>query len=547
LQKATDETIQTFEKERDRVAAGLTIGEGEDAQTMRQLETESETIQQQINDLETKKGLSEEVRKSERQRLEQQKKINEIAQRELEARKEAKAAQLKLENTYTQAPPGGAPDQQKKVSGDDVKRLVEQREAARNAADRAKEARERVEEMTAEEYAELAGSAKGGAEKDRENLSGLLKDLKAENKSGLEGRLATIDRQYEKKIANIRQKDIENEKRRNAVIRELRKQHLSKRLEATKEWLDKRNREMEKKQKERIDARFAAIEKRASERQRSIQMPTPTERPARNEYQKQREMAQKRTDARRQRAQAELDAVQSKLEVSGIDEQTRQRLLDQEKRLQDKRSKIVAKGKRERQRIAEKEKKARIRAATEMAGALSSTMGELAQMQNEKSKEGFERKKKFLYAQAVVDAMSAGISTWQSVLSSGIPYPINYVVGAAQSAAIVATLMAKAKKISDMEPGGGGSGAGGGGGGAPKGTFKTMNSSKAAKRAANFERERRERNQTRERRRRERNDQMQQTLEEMPKKINDKRVILEEDTASEANTVATERQEKLEV
>lgn len=126
----------------------------------------------------------------------------------------------------------------------------------------------------------------------------------------------------------------------------------------------------------------------------------------------------------------------------------------------------------------------------EIAQSMGATFAQISDIIGDQSEGAFAHKKKFLYGSAVMDAISSGIGAYRSYMESPIPAPFNAIIAGVESARIVATLMAQAKQIKSMQPGGGG-GAGSRGVG---GQYTALNGAMTAKRVREYEGDRQARN-----------------------------------------------------
>ena len=236
-------------------------------------------------------------------------------------------------------------------------------------------------------------------------------------------------------------------------------------------------------------------------------------------FERQRRQQQNREQQRIDEANARIQKLQS------MEEDHTARIRE----LEARKTQIRERGKEKRAQIRRDEIRMWSGYSQKMMQSGSKLFGALAKMQNEKSKEAFENKKKYLVAQAVIDSISAGISAFSSAVQQ-YPAPAGAIIGAAQSAAITAALFAKVKKIRNMEMGGNASGGGSGG---PKGQFKSLNNQKQANRVQNFEEDRRGSQDDERRRRRDENKRLRQSVEEVGNKIQDQRVIADSRTSAE--------------
>lgn len=169
----------------------------------------------------------------------------------------------------------------------------------------------------------------------------------------------------------------------------------------------------------------------------------------------------------------------------------------------------------------EKEKRLTIVAAYgQIASEMSAVFGNMASVVSGQSDEAFKAQQKFLYVQAVMDAISAGVGIYQSYATSKtIPAPYNMIIAGVQSAAVVSTLMGKAKQIKNMS-------LDGAGGGNVTGGYTTLNGAMTGKRISEYEGDRRGR---------ERGDAQQQSeaIEKLTARIGDLKVVMDDATASE--------------
>ena len=135
-------------------------------------------------------------------------------------------------------------------------------------------------------------------------------------------------------------------------------------------------------------------------------------------------------------------------------------------------------------RIQEAKQQAILGIHRDTLGAASDLFGSLNTLAAREGEKGLEETKKFLFAQAVAEAIASGISAYQSIMAmKGIPFPVKAVFAGVQMAAITARLMAAARSIKQVGKNGGGST------GVVTGGFVQLNSSVTGQRVANFNRQ----------------------------------------------------------
>lgn len=113
---------------------------------------------------------------------------------------------------------------------------------------------------------------------------------------------------------------------------------------------------------------------------------------------------------------------------------------------------------------------------------------EATEILKREGKRRFEAQKAILYAEAMANAISAGIAVYHSTLKSGIPAPYNTILAAAQYAAVTGSLFARARQIKNMQIGGNASGGGSvSSGSGATGSYESLNSAVVRERAISFE------------------------------------------------------------
>lgn len=117
--------------------------------------------------------------------------------------------------------------------------------------------------------------------------------------------------------------------------------------------------------------------------------------------------------------------------------------------------------------------------------SMADFFGSLNVLSATEGEKGLEQTKKFLFAQASMQAIAAGISAYESIMAmKGLPFPVKLGYAVAQSVAITARLMAAAKRIKQIGKEGGSASAGISGG------FVQLNNAVTGQRISNFERQR---------------------------------------------------------
>lgn len=136
-------------------------------------------------------------------------------------------------------------------------------------------------------------------------------------------------------------------------------------------------------------------------------------------------------------------------------------------------------------KIEEAKKMAILSIHRETLGAASDMFGSFNTLAAREGEKGLEETKKFLFAQAVAEAIGSGISAYQSIMGmKGIPFPVKAVYAGVQMTAITARLMAAARSIKQVGKNGGATSAG-----AISGGFTQLNSSVTGQRVTNFQRQ----------------------------------------------------------
>lgn len=99
-----------------------------------------------------------------------------------------------------------------------------------------------------------------------------------------------------------------------------------------------------------------------------------------------------------------------------------------------------------------RQKKAMIMSTSQQIfGNMSAFFGDMNTLTAKEGEKGLEETKKFLFAQAVAEAIAAGISAYQGWLSmKGLPMPLRIAAAASSMAMITARLMASARRIKQI-------------------------------------------------------------------------------------------------
>lgn len=160
----------------------------------------------------------------------------------------------------------------------------------------------------------------------------------------------------------------------------------------------------------------------------------------------------------------------------------------------------------------------------EIASQMSAAFGSMASVVAGSSEEAFRNQQQFLYSQAVMDALSAGVGIYRSYVTSPIPPPLNGILAAAQSTATVAGLMAKAKEIKNMS-------LGGGAGGGHSAQFVQLNGAVTGKRIREYEGDRAARDD-------EKSARQNEAIEKLTRRIGDLKVVMDDRTAVDVYNTA---------
>lgn len=162
---------------------------------------------------------------------------------------------------------------------------------------------------------------------------------------------------------------------------------------------------------------------------------------------------------------------------------------------------------------------------------------DLASMQDDASKKGFEQKKKYLKSQAAMDAISAGVGIYRSYANSPIPAPLNMILAGVQSAAVVSQLTARVRDIENMEPGNTG---------VPSGSYTSLNSAVTGDRMINYERQRQNKNTRGRQNAQKSRERLSEEIVKLRQEVGDMAVTIDDPTSAEVVRRGAKRVKKLE-
>ncbi len=183
-------------------------------------------------------------------------------------------------------------------------------------------------------------------------------------------------------------------------------------------------------------------------------------------------------DAGLQEIWAERDQITAMMDAGLMDEELANAQL---KKLKNEEIAIREDTARRVKEIEEDKKKAILQTSQQTLGAMGDLFGNLNILTAKEGEKGLEENKKFLFAQAAMEAIASGISAYQSIMAmKGIPFPLKVVAAGAQMAAITTRLMASARQIKQIGKNGGATGVTG-----VTGSFVQLNNSVAGERVYN--------------------------------------------------------------
>lgn len=156
-------------------------------------------------------------------------------------------------------------------------------------------------------------------------------------------------------------------------------------------------------------------------------------------------------------AQGYYDKIKDLQQQGLINEQTASDMAVAIKEEETKRKKALDdEAKKHAEENAKKELQAKVGIESQYAQATTSIMGDVADMQNEASKEGFERAKRFRIGEATINMLNGIVGAFTSAFTSPEPENVYAKIGlaAANAASVVSTGMSNINKIKQTQFGG---------------------------------------------------------------------------------------------